>query len=127
MRAKGLTPQPVILSEPHPPGERRISTPRGAKGFASGRPPTDWNHGQEQGTEAMALERALQRAQPLSPEDADRLAQALVYVSKLDGVPPMPEEPSETDHEAKPAAPLIRLATDDPNVVIYWQIDSNGG
>jgi hypothetical protein len=75
----------------------------------------------------MALDRALQRPQRLSPADADRLAQALVYVSKLDGVPPVLEEPSETDRDAKPAAPLIRLATDDPNVVIYWQIDSNGG
>jgi hypothetical protein len=73
------------------------------------------------------LEAALQRTEPLSPEDADQLARALVYVSQLDGVPPAPNEPSEAEEAAKPPTALVRLATQDPNVVIYWQFDSNGG
>jgi hypothetical protein len=73
------------------------------------------------------LEAALQRSEPLSPEDADQLARALVYVSQLDGVPPPPNEPDEAEDAAKPPTTVVRLATQDPNVVIYWQMDSNGG
>jgi hypothetical protein len=75
------------------------------------------------------LDAALQRAESLCPEDADQLARALVYVSQLDGVLPAPDESSETEDTAKPPLALVRLATQDPNVVIYWQIDSdsNGG
>jgi hypothetical protein len=60
----------------------------------------------------------------LSPEDADQLTRALVLVSQLrreDGWRPA-GEPVETAQ-----TPLARIATDDPNVVIYWQFDPNGG
>lgn len=73
------------------------------------------------------LEAALQRAEPLSAEDADQLARALIYVSQLDGLPPVPDEASESEDAATTPATVVRLATQDPNVVIYWQIDSNGG
>ncbi len=64
------------------------------------------------------------RAVPgLSPEDADQLARAVVAVSR---VRRLPEEPSTAPAEPLPAA-LVRLETSDPGVVIYWQLDSNGG
>jgi hypothetical protein len=66
----------------------------------------------------------VEAAPALSPEDADQLARAVVLVSQIKRVsdwPPAqpPRPPSDTG--------LVQLATDDPNVVIYWQIDSNGG
>jgi anti-sigma factor RsiW len=59
----------------------------------------------------------------LSPEDADRLARALVAVSHIDRVTDALGEPPPSPMPAT----LIRLATADPNVVIYWRLDSSGG
>ena len=59
-------------------------------------------------------------APALSQEDADQLARAVVAVSRIERV---------TDTYQEPAArsTWVRLTTDDPKVVIYWQLDSNGG
>jgi anti-sigma factor RsiW len=59
-------------------------------------------------------------APTLSQEDADQLARAVVAVSRIERV---------TDTDPEPATPStwVRLTTDDPKVVIYWQLDSNGG
>jgi len=61
----------------------------------------------------------------LGPEDADQLARAVVAVSRIERLRDLPDE------DVRPASPqqtqLIQLATEDPNVVIYWQIESNGG
>jgi anti-sigma factor RsiW len=61
----------------------------------------------------------------LSPKDADQLARAVVIVSRIETLADVSREISERD--VTPEAPLTRIATDDPNVVIYWQFDSNGG
>jgi len=61
----------------------------------------------------------------LSPEEADQLVRALVYVSQLDRLPSADEEPPE--EMPTPTSQLARFETDDPNVVIYWLMDSNGG
>jgi anti-sigma factor RsiW len=59
----------------------------------------------------------------LSPEDADQLARAVVAVSRIQSVgQALREAPSPY-----PPMPLVRLATADPNVVIYWRVDPNGG
>jgi len=70
----------------------------------------------------MELE-AAQPAPTLSPEDADQLARALVAVSRIRrlsdwraGAPAAPSSPT-----------VVRLETLDPDVVIYWQLDANGG
>lgn len=60
----------------------------------------------------------------LSPEDADQLARAVVAISRITNVQdalrePLPPDPSPT--------PVVRLATADPDIVIYWRLDSNGG
>lgn len=59
----------------------------------------------------------------LSPEDADQLARAVVAVSRIQRLPAPATEP--------PLAPssglLVRLATANPDVVIYWRLDPNGG
>ncbi len=59
----------------------------------------------------------------LSREDADQLARAVVAVSRIRRLggrsPAAPVEPSP--------AVMVRLETSDPGVVIYWQLDSNGG
>jgi anti-sigma factor RsiW len=59
----------------------------------------------------------------LSPDDADQLARAVVAIAgirRVDDVRPG-VEPSPAP------APLMRLATADPDVVIYWQLEPNGG
>ena len=62
----------------------------------------------------------------LTPEEADQLARAVVAVSRVHGLSDLrslaPPEPVEL-----PAPGQVVLATADPNVVIYWQLESNGG
>ena len=59
----------------------------------------------------------------LSPDDADQLARAVVAIARIRRV-----QDVEPDAEPSPApTPLIRLATADPDVVIYWKLDPNGG
>jgi hypothetical protein len=59
----------------------------------------------------------------LSREDADQLAKAVVAVSRIDHVADgSVDEPSYSD-----APPLARFQTDDPSIVIYWRLESNGG
>jgi anti-sigma factor RsiW len=57
----------------------------------------------------------------LSPDDADQLARAVVAIARIRRVDEAP-----ADDEPSPA-PLMRLATADPDVVIYWQLEPNGG
>jgi len=61
----------------------------------------------------------------LSPEDADQLARAVVVLSRVKELDA--EGAAEIDRPAVTSQPLTRIASDDPNVVIYWQFDSNGG
>jgi anti-sigma factor RsiW len=59
----------------------------------------------------------------LSPDDADQLARAVVAIARVRSV-----RDAEPDVEPSPEpAPLMRLATADPDVVIYWQLEPNGG
>ena len=57
----------------------------------------------------------------LSPDDADQLARAVVAIARVERVD---EAPFDAE---PPSAPLMRLATADPDVVIYWQLEPNGG
>jgi hypothetical protein len=59
-------------------------------------------------------------APALSQEDADQLARAVVAVSRIERI-------MDADAEAGSPSTLVRLTTDDPKIVIYWQLDSNGG
>ncbi len=61
----------------------------------------------------------------LCSEDADQLARALVSISRIGQVADALQEPSPTF--AQPTQPLVQLATDDPGIVIYWRLESNGG
>lgn len=68
-------------------------------------------------------ERVAEPSTMLSPEDADQLARAVVEVARVERL-----AASDTgDGHAEPDSLLVRLDTDDPDVVIYWQVDSNGG
>ena len=59
----------------------------------------------------------------LSADDADQLARAVVAIARIRRV-----DDARPEDEAPPAAaPLMRLATADPDVVIYWQLEPSGG
>jgi hypothetical protein len=58
----------------------------------------------------------------LSADDADQLARAVVAIARIQRVDEAP-----ADAEPSPEPPLMRLATADPDVVIYWQLEPNGG
>jgi len=59
----------------------------------------------------------------LSPDDADQLARAVIAIARIRSV-----RDTQPDVEPSPEpAPLMRLATADPDVVIYWQLEPNGG
>jgi len=62
-------------------------------------------------------------APALSPEDADQLARAVLAVSQIESVADATVQPSAPSDRA----PLVRLATSDPDIVIYWQLQSDGG
>ena len=57
----------------------------------------------------------------LSPDDADQLARAVVAIARIERVDEAPADP-----EPSPTT-LMRLATADPDVVIYWQLEPSGG
>ncbi len=59
----------------------------------------------------------------LSAEDADQLARAVVAVSHIDHLTDTLGQPPPSPIPAT----LMRFATADPSVVIYWRLDSNGG
>jgi hypothetical protein len=59
----------------------------------------------------------------LSPEEADQLARAVVAMSRIRSLSEL-ERPTGT---RRLASGLAVLTTADPSVVIYWQLDSNGG
>jgi anti-sigma factor RsiW len=59
---------------------------------------------------------------PLSPDDADQLARAVVAIAGIRRV-----DEIRPEGEPSPAPALMRLATADPDVVIYWQLEPNGG
>jgi anti-sigma factor RsiW len=59
----------------------------------------------------------------LSPEDADQLARAVVAISRIRSVEEALREPPVADPSP---TPLIRMATADPNVVIYWRLEPGG-
>jgi hypothetical protein len=58
----------------------------------------------------------------LSPDDADQLARAVVAIAGIRRV-----DDNRPELEPSPAPALMRLATADPDVVIYWQLEPNGG
>jgi hypothetical protein len=60
----------------------------------------------------------------LSLEDADQLAKAIVAVSRIRR---LSDRPASLPLAASSPVALVRLETPDPSVVIYWQLDSNGG
>ena len=62
-------------------------------------------------------------APALSPDDADQLARAVVAIARIRTV----QDVSPDVEPSPPPTPLMRLATADPDVVIYWQLDPNGG
>lgn len=73
---------------------------------------------------SQGMERETARVVPgLSPDDADQLARAIVAVSRIRRVTDRP--PAPPDEPFPPA--VVRLQTSDPGVVIYWQLDPNGG
>ncbi len=63
---------------------------------------------------------------PLTPAEADQLARAVVLLSRIERLDDFRPEAETPGAEPSPAA-TARLATADPNVVIYWSFESNGG
>lgn len=59
----------------------------------------------------------------LTDEEADQLARAVVLVSRIRGISELSAEQSAVPR----SDPLVQLATTDPDIVIYWQVDLNGG
>ncbi len=116
------TPPAASASLPAPaPVEPVLTPPRSDSGRATSRghstPPLAR-------TVSRSVEPKTARVVPeLSPEDADQLARAVVVVSRIRR---LREGPSTAPAEPLPAA-VVRLETPDPGVVIYWQLDSNGG
>jgi anti-sigma factor RsiW len=83
-----------------------------------------------------------ERDSALTPEEADQLARAVVAMSRIERLSDVPaaseastSAPAATDESAGeaprgstgPAGSFVRWTTADPDVVIYWQLDSNGG
>ena len=104
--ASPVVPSPVI-------------TPRSTRSTIPGRPPV--SRRMEQARRGPVDRPSVVPA--LSPDDADQLARAVVAIARIERVDEVPAdaEPSLA------SAPLMRLATADPDVVIYWQLEPSGG
>jgi hypothetical protein len=75
---------------------------------------------------AAAGRERMSRPERLTTEEADQLARAVVLVSRLERVPE--ERPEREDRtERAPETPFVKLLTADPDVVIYCQVEQNGG
>jgi hypothetical protein len=70
-------------------------------------------------------------AQTLTPAEADQLARALVAVAEVESLADVQDGAEAmgagaiADREASSA--FMRWTTKDPDVVIYWQLETNGG
>jgi hypothetical protein len=75
--------------------------------------------------ESRLVQTAIVETRPegqLTSDEADQLARALVAVSRIERLSDVERQPTEV-----PDTPLLRIATDDPNVVIYWRLEPSGG
>lgn len=69
----------------------------------------------------------------LTREEADQLARAVVALSGIDHVPDdlrglgLGQEAEDSRGSLRSTGPAVRWTTADSSVVIYWQLDSNGG
>jgi anti-sigma factor RsiW len=105
----GTAPAPVAAAETA--GSRSLAPPRSTVG-RSRQVPRDED-------QAMTAQEA-----QLSPDEADQLARAVVAVSEIASLSDLPRH---EEAEGEPSSGrFARLATDDPDVVIYWQLDANG-
>jgi hypothetical protein len=118
-RAGGVTPTPGPAVTQT--GARSLPTPRLAAVPAL---PLDSTKPQHRAVSPSVQPPRHPQVDRLSPEDADQLARALVLVSRLQRSDPPPRT---TDAADATRTPLAHIATDDPNVVIYWQFDPSGG
>jgi hypothetical protein len=67
------------------------------------------------------------RVPMLSPDDADQLARAVVAVAQISSAHGRAPDPDPDPTPDAAPTPLMRVATTDPNVAIYWQLDPSGG
>ncbi len=58
----------------------------------------------------------------MTPEQTDQFVRALVAVSKIESL-----EDVERPSPEPTTPPLVRIASDDPNVAIYWRLEPTGG
>jgi hypothetical protein len=63
----------------------------------------------------------------LSADDADQLARAVVAVAQISSAHGRAPDPATDATPDAAPTPLMRVATTDPNVAIYWQLDPSGG
>jgi hypothetical protein len=112
--ATPVVPSPVV---PSPKGPSPGNTSRSTRSTIPGRRPVSPRMEQERRGAADSSS----VVPALSPDDADQLARAVVAIARIERVDEAP-----TDAEPSPT-PLMRLATADPDVVIYWQLEPSGG
>jgi hypothetical protein len=70
-------------------------------------------------------------AQTLTPAEADQLARALVVVAEVESLADVQRDAEVMGGRAIPdreaSSAFMRWTTNDPDVVIYWQLETNGG
>jgi predicted anti-sigma-YlaC factor YlaD len=115
-QAQPSSPVPDLRT---PPSARPAETELAPR-FAPTRP-TVGTSGAVSGVEEQAM--TAQEAQ-LSPDEADQLARAVVAVSQIASLSDLLRREEAKDEPS--SGRFARLATDDPDVVIYWQLDANG-
>jgi anti-sigma factor RsiW len=110
----------VIGRVPVAPARLARSSREGVAAAASGRHST----ARLDRAVSQSMEPETARVAPeLSPDEADQLARAVVAVSRIRRL----SDRASAAPAASSSPPLVRLETADPDVVIYWQLDSNGG
>ena len=76
---------------------------------------------------------ASEPATSLTPEEADQLARAVVALSRIESLSDVSDGggeekgPGAPDRPAGSTGAFVRWTTADSDIVIYWQLESNGG
>lgn len=118
-----------------PPGDRVAS---GTPGSGSGGQPGSSPRSTVPRSRSVYRSEEPAMAEPdsaLTPQEADQLARAVVALARIegtsggsDGLDALGEAHDAFPHRATGrTGSIVRWTTADPDVVIYWQLDSNGG
>jgi len=138
--AEAVAPPPVEAVEPAPPDHTPEDSDSPTR-TAAGDEGTKWRRPSSSSPAEATLpaepaatngsDPAREAASDLTPEEADQLARAVLAMARIEDLGVSGEEADETEDavpgsDPPPTGGIVQWTLSDPDVVIYWQLDSKG-